>query len=99
MPRTITAEGWTQRLDFNPLSPPQVMSYLKHQRYKIPLERSSGKETTNDEGLNSLLTHHYPEDQILPQVLRLRSDQMDECIRSIRSSLRQAACLPKPPTS
>lgn len=72
MPRTIIADGWAQRLDFNPLSPPQVMGYLKHQRYRIPLERSSGNETTNDEGLNSLLTHHCPEDQILPQVLRLR---------------------------
>ncbi len=72
MPRTIVADGWTQRLDFNPLSPPQVMGYLKHQKYRIPLERSTGKETTNDEGLNSLLTHHCPDDVILPQVLRLR---------------------------
>lgn len=45
---------------------------MKHQRYRIPLERSSGKETTNDEGLNNLLTHHCPDDQVLPRVLRLR---------------------------
>jgi len=70
--RTITAEGWALRKDFNPLSPIQVMAYLKAQRYRIPTERGTGKATTNDEGLNSLLTHHCPEDPVLPRVLRLR---------------------------
>lgn len=72
MPRTIVADGWAQRLDFNPMSPPQVMAYLKHNRYKIPIARGTGKETTDDEGLNGLLTHHCPDDLVLPRVLRLR---------------------------
>lgn len=72
--RTITTTGWAVREDFNPLSPPQVLDYIKHMGYRVPHERSSGKETTNDEGLNRILTHdpRAENDQVLPRVLTLR---------------------------
>lgn len=70
----IEATGWAVRGDFNPLSPPQVMTYLKWKNYPIPRERASQRETTNDEGLNNILNHNpkAENDKVLPSVLMLR---------------------------
>ncbi len=48
------------------------MKYLQYKKYRIPRERTTGKPTSNDEGLNNILTHHAPDDPVLPHVLRLR---------------------------
>lgn len=74
MSKIISTTGWGVREDFNPLSPPQVMSYIKSKGYRVPHDRSTGRETTNDEGLNGILTHDPKaiEDRVLPDVLMLR---------------------------
>ena len=57
----VTAESLPKDLrrfalveDFNPLSPPQVMAYLKAKGYKIPLDRKTLKPTSNKETLSKL---------------------------------------------
>jgi DNA polymerase I-like protein with 3'-5' exonuclease and polymerase domains len=68
----IDAVGWAVREQWNPLSPPQVMKYLRHRKYRIPTERSSGKPTTNDEGISGIIAHQDAEDPVLHAILRLR---------------------------
>jgi DNA polymerase I-like protein with 3'-5' exonuclease and polymerase domains len=72
--KKITTTGWALRGDFNPLSPPQVMAYMKDKGFKIPTNRATGQPTTNDEGLNHVLMYDAKaeSDLVLPMVLDLR---------------------------
>ena len=62
---------WARKEPFNPLSPPQVLQYLKLKGYKIPQDRKTRKPTTNDDALVSLLK--YNEDPLLEAVLESRA--------------------------
>ncbi|MGH7273844.1 MAG: DNA polymerase, partial [Nitrospiria bacterium] len=61
---------WALEEDFNPLSPLQVMHYLKHMKYKLPMDRKTRKPTTGKEGL-SFLSRKYG-DQLLTHTLTSR---------------------------
>lgn len=62
---------WAQQLPFNPLSPKQVLSYLKFKGYKIPRDRKTQKPTTNDEALRMILRNNP--DELLETVLEARA--------------------------
>lgn len=64
-------DRWAKLKDFLPSSTQQVKAYLRHMRYKIPRERTTGKESTNEEGLETIIRQR-PEDQVLPAILRAR---------------------------
>lgn len=61
---------WAKREPFNPLSPPQVLQYLKLKGYKIPLDRKTRKPTTSDDALTEILRHN--QDLLLEDVLEAR---------------------------
>ena len=62
---------WAQQLPFNPVSPKQVLEYLKFKKYKIPKDRKTKKPTTNDDALRVLLRNHS--DPLLEKVLEARA--------------------------
>lgn len=62
---------WAQQLPFNPLSPPQVLSYLQFKGYKIPKDRKTRKPTTNDDALRMVLRNN--QDPLLERVLEARA--------------------------
>jgi len=61
---------WAKAKPFNPLSPPQVLAYLRSKGYKIPKDRKTRKPTTNDEALNQVLRN--VRDPLLELVLEAR---------------------------
>jgi DNA polymerase I len=61
---------WAKPKPFNPLSPPQVLAYLRAKGYKIPKDRKTRKPTTNDEAINQILRN--VRDQLLECVLEAR---------------------------
>jgi len=62
---------WAKQLPFNPVSPKQVLSYLQFKGYKIPKDRVTKKQTTNDEALKQILRNNI--DPLLEQVLEARA--------------------------
>jgi len=62
---------YAQQLPFNPLSPPQVLSYLQFKGYKIPKDRKTRKPTTNDDALRMVLRNN--QDPLLERVLEARA--------------------------
>lgn len=42
------------REEFNPASPQQVLSYIKHHKHKVAMDKKTGKESTNKLALESL---------------------------------------------
>lgn len=67
----IEVKRWARLLPFLPTSHHQVKAYLKGRKYRLPRERKSRKETTNEEGLLNLIKQH-PKDAALPLILRAR---------------------------
>lgn len=62
---------WAKPQPFNPLSPKQVLDYLKLKGYKIPKDRKTRKATTNDEALSQILRNNR--DPLLEVVLEARA--------------------------
>jgi DNA polymerase I len=66
---------WAKPLPFNPVSPQQVLAYLKFRGYKIPTARKANAKgvrppTTNDEALSQILRNNV--DPLLELVLEAR---------------------------
>lgn len=72
----VSVKRWAKLSDWNPLSPPQVMAYLKRMKYPIPRHRTERDEqgerkaTTNDESLSDLFLK--TQDPVLDKVLEIR---------------------------
>lgn len=72
----ISVKRWAKLSDWNPLSPLQVMAYLKRMKYPIPKHRTERDEqgerkaTTNDESLSDLF--QKTQDPVLGKVLEIR---------------------------
>lgn len=67
-----TAQRWCELLPFSPLSPTQVKAYLYSQGYKLPKNRVTHKETSNEEALSSILSKQNPLDPAIPLILDAR---------------------------
>jgi len=61
---------WAKPQPFNPSSPKQVLAYLHLKGYKVPKDRKTRKETTNDEALSTILRNNR--DELLDLVLEAR---------------------------
>jgi DNA polymerase-1 len=50
-----SVKRWARVKEFNPNSPPQVLSYLRHRGYKIYKDKDTGKPTTNAASIEKTL--------------------------------------------
>jgi DNA polymerase-1 len=50
-----TVKRWARVKEFNPNSPPQVLSYLRHRGYKIYKDKTTGKPTTDKTAIEKTL--------------------------------------------
>jgi DNA polymerase-1 len=66
-----TIKRWARVEEFNPLSPLQVLDYLKLKKYQIPKDRKTRKPTTGKEAI-AKLSVKYPGDALLQQILTAR---------------------------
>ncbi len=67
-------ERWARVDDWSPVSPKQVLQYLRFKRYDVPLHRKTKKPTTNNETLEKILRKH-PLDAVIPLILASRDLQ------------------------
>jgi len=67
----VGVERWARIEPFLPTSPDQVKAYLKHQHYRIPVDRKTKRPTANEEALEELLRKN-PSDPVLPLILDAR---------------------------
>lgn len=62
---------WAKLYDWSPTSSQQVLKYLKHKKYPIPINRKTKKPTTGEEALEKILRKH-PTDLVIPKILTAR---------------------------
>ena len=67
----VLVNRWAKAKDFNPLSSPQVLEYLRYKGYKVPRDRVTRKETTGKDALAKIIKDN-PMDVMLRLILEAR---------------------------
>lgn len=62
---------WARVDPFLPGSPKHILKYLRFKGYKVPKNKKTKRDSTDEDGLERII-HDHPDDLVLPMVLELR---------------------------